>query len=475
MYDAYAFLARECEELRASIREIPVVPEGTAAEIRAALAERFDLAAPRPLADVARDVAALLRRWTLHTTHPRYFGLFNPDVHEASIVADALTALYNPQVGGWSHSPAANEMERLTLDYFLRLIGFDPARSYANYTSGGSEANHTAVLAALAARYPAFARRGVPAIGPIPGIYVSTESHHSFVKIARATGLGTDAVRVVPATARFEMDVPALARRLDEDAAHGMPALMIVATAGTTGCGAIDPIDEIAELCAARGIWLHVDAAWGGTGLILPELRDRFRGIERGDSVTWDAHKWLSVSMGAGMFFTRHPDAVREAFEVHTSYVPTPSEGTVDQYQATLQWSRRFIGLKVLMTLATLGEPGVRSVLAHQMAMGDLLRGRLREGGWVIVNDTPLPLVCFTHERIRSGEISTGEVVGRVLASRRAWISEVVLGERERTLRACITSHRTEPADLDVLLAELEGALHPAGAPGLAEGGAGPL
>jgi hypothetical protein len=93
----------------------------------------------------------------------------------------------------------------------------------------------------------------------------------------------------------------------------------------------------------------------------------------------------------------------------------------------------------------------------------------------VIVNDTPLPLVCFTHERIRSGEISTGEVVGRVLASRRAWISEVVLGERERTLRACITSHRTEPADLDVLLAELEGALHPAGAPGLAEGGAGPL
>jgi glutamate/tyrosine decarboxylase-like PLP-dependent enzyme len=466
MRDLFELLAADSEDFRARIRQLPVVPTGTPAEIREHLARHFgDFSESRPITDVSRDVADMLRRWTLHSTHPRYFGLFNPDIHPGSIAADALAAMYNPQVGGWTHAPAANEIERYTLDFLMRRFGFDPSRSYANYTSGGSEANHTAVLVALAARFPQYDEGGAAALGVRPGIYVSTESHHSFVKIARATGLGTSAVRVVPATDRFEMDVDALARRLDEDAAKGEPPLMVVATAGTTGCGAIDPIVRIADLCAKRGIWLHVDAAWGGGALLLPALRPHFDGIERADSVTWDAHKWLSVSMGAGMFFTRHFDAVRAAFEVHTSYVPPALDGTIDQYQTTMQWSRRFIGLKLFMTLAELGERGMQRHLAHQVAMGDALRTKLRDAGWVVVNDTPLPLVCFTHPRIRSGATTTTAITERVLARRQAWLSEVVLGERERTLRACITSYRVEPRDLDVLIDELgialeSGAVH---------------
>ena len=152
MDPCFDLLAHEWRDFRARVREIPVVPEGTPAELRAWLAERFDFAVPRPLPDVTRDVAEALRRWTLHATHPRYFGLFNPDVHEASVMADALAAIFNPQVGGWTHAPMANEMERRSLEWFMGTIGYDPATSYASYTSGGSEANHTAVLAALMRR-----------------------------------------------------------------------------------------------------------------------------------------------------------------------------------------------------------------------------------------------------------------------------------------------------------------------------------
>jgi aromatic-L-amino-acid decarboxylase len=160
------------------------------------------------------------------------------------------------------------------------------------------------------------------------------------------------------------------------------------------------------------------------------------------------------------MFFTRHPDAVQRSFGVHASYVPSPHEGTIDQYQMTMQWSRRFIGLKVLMTIASLGANGLRDSLRHQVRIGDELRRLLTKSGWILANQTPLPLVCFTHPRIRDGAITTKEIVGQVVGRRRAWISEVVLGRRESFLRACITHFGTEEKDLEILIAELNLAMH---------------
>jgi glutamate/tyrosine decarboxylase-like PLP-dependent enzyme len=182
-------------------------------------------------------------------------------------------------------------------------------------------------------------------------------------------------------------------------------------------------------------------------------------GIERADSVTWDAHKWLSVPMAAGMFFTRHPAVLRRALDVAATYVPPDAPGREDLYRGGLQWSRRFIGLKLFLTLATLGIDGVRAAVEHQADMGDLLRARLRERGWLVVNETPLPLACFTHPRLREGARTVEDVVRAVVARGRAWISDVVLDGDERVLRACITSFRTSPEDIEILLGELEAAL----------------
>lgn len=450
------------DEIRAFFptpRDVPVAREVAADDVRRHLAEKFDFRREVPLEELTAEVARMLRTWTVHVTHPRYFGLFNPSVRLASVVADALAALYNPQLASWSRAPGANEIERHTLELFLARIGFDPKTSAAHFTTGGAEANHTAVLAALASAFPGYLEGGLQSLAARPSFYLSEESHHSFHKIAKSTGLGLGAARTVPVGADLRIDLRALAARVASDRAAGFHPLLVVGTAGTTNAGVVDPLPELADFCRAERLWLHVDAAWGGAALLSPALRRELRGIERADSVTWDAHKWLSVSMGAGMFFCRHRDAVLAAFETATPYMPQRRDDALDPYSSTIQWTRRFIGLKVFMTLAELGEGGYARLIEHQAAMGDALRAALGAAGWRVVNRTALPVVCFTHARIESGERAAEDVAHAVRASGKAWISTTVLGTKQRVLRACITSFRTEAEDVRVLLAELDRAL----------------
>src|SRR6185312_295339 len=453
----WAQVGREIEEFLNGVGTLPVSSSASVDEVRRAIESRFDFGEPIPLPVLTSQVIDLLRRYATHVTHPRYFGLFNPSVSPAAIVADTLVALYNPQLAAWSHSPAANEIERLTLRYFARAIGFDPDASSANFTTGGLEANLSAVVIALSSRFPSYRQGGVAAIGSKPVVYVSSETHHSLTKVCRVVGLGDDALREVPTTAGFAMDPAALRKLIEADSKMGRHPFLLVGTAGTTGGGIVDPLSELADIAAKFDLWFHVDAAWGGAALLVPRLRPFLHGIERADSVTWDAHKWLSVPMGAGMFFCRHAGASRVAFDVATSYMPAASgEDTADPYRTTLQWSRRAIGLKLFMSLAERGGVGLREQVDHQARMGDLLRKKLASAGWIIVNETPLPLVCTTHDDIRAGRCRVEDIVSPVQARGRVWISDVVLGGREKAVRTCITSFRTQEEDLDILVSELE-------------------
>jgi glutamate/tyrosine decarboxylase-like PLP-dependent enzyme len=447
----------EIEKFPVEERSLPVLQPVTPAEVRSALESRYTFDAPVPLETLTEDVIQLLRNWTIHATHPRYFGLFNPSILPAGVVADALVALYNPQLAAWSHAPAANEIEQLTLRTFAGALGFDPRSTLANFTSGGAEANFSAVVTALVYRIPEMAEAGLVGAGIRPVIYLTSESHHSFVKIARMTGMGTDALREVAVAETFTMDVTALEQAVPSDLEAGRLPLIVVGTAGTTGAGLIYPLPKIAETASRLGLWFHVDAAWGGSAVLSPLLKPALAGIERADSVTWDAHKWLSVPMGAGMFFCRHPDAARRAFAISTSYMPKDSgEDALDPYAVSVQWSRRMIGLKVFMALAELGMDGYRGLIERQARMGDVLRRRLAETGWLIRNETPLPVVCFTHPDIQSGRVTTAGVLESIYTRGQVWISEVVLGGQAKVLRACITSYRTDEADIDCLIDELE-------------------
>jgi glutamate/tyrosine decarboxylase-like PLP-dependent enzyme len=450
-------LIHEIENFPRDVRNLPVSPQVSREEIRTELDQRYTFDTPVPLDTLTEDVMRVMRAWTVHVTHPRYFGLFNPSVRQAGVIADALAALYNPQLATWSHAPVANELEQLTLHRLAHALGINSGKLHANFTTGGAEANFSAVLGALTQRFPESGESGLFGLRSRPAIYLTSETHHSFVKLARMTGLGTDVLHEIPTDARYVMDIDALQSRLRADIQDGWTPLMIVGTAGTTGAGLVDPLAKLADVAWQHGAWFHVDAAWGGSAALSPRLHIALAGIERADSVTWDAHKWLSVPMGAGMFFCRHPEAIRRTFAITTSYMPdAPTDGAVDPYTMTAQWSRRAIGLKVFMALAELGIDGYGELIEHQAQMGDYLRTQLRLKGWEVVNETVLPVVCFTHPVIKQGKLTTSEILQTVYERDRVWISEVVLGKQERVLRACITSFHTNESDVDCLLEELE-------------------
>jgi glutamate/tyrosine decarboxylase-like PLP-dependent enzyme len=441
------------------VRALPVAPRLDPAGLRALLEP---LTFERPLSpEAALELAADgLRRHQVHTPHPRYFGLFNPAPATMGIAADALVAAFNPQIAAWSHSPFAAEVERHLVRAFGRRFGFqDPDGVFC---SGGAEANHTAVLAALTAAFPAFGGEGVRALDGAPVLYVSAEAHHSFLKAARLCGLGTSAVREVPVDAGLRMDVDALGAMVRDDRHIGRRPFLVVATAGTTSAGVVDPVAAIADAARDLGLWLHVDAAWGGAAILVPELARVLDGIGRADSITVDAHKWLSVPMGAGMVLTRDPAILERTFRVAAGYMPRDAEGLdiVDPYAHSMQWSRRLIGLKLFLPLAVAGWPGYAAAVSHMAAMGERLRERLHAAGWAAVNDTPLPVVCFVDERHPRGRTAPylQALSAAVLASGRAWISTVVLAGRTPALRACVTNYRTGEDDLAALVEALEAA-----------------
>ncbi|MGA2079307.1 MAG: aminotransferase class V-fold PLP-dependent enzyme [Holophaga sp.] len=449
--------AAQAEQFRSTLRDRPVLPVLDPATLRKDLEQRYDFTRPVAPERLLEDVGRLLAEGLVQVTHPRYFGLFNPSVRPVSVLGDALAALYNPQMAARSHAPAACELERRVLDTFTGLIGWRPEGTLATFTTGGAESNLSALECALARHFPGWDEQGLTALGLRPAVYLSQDAHHSFVKAARMAGLGAASVREVPVDPDRRLDLAALERMLDEDRAAGWHPCLLVATLGATGTGVLDPVAAMRPVADRHGLWLHADAAWGGGALLSPALRPHLEGIDLADSVTWDAHKWLSVPMGAGMYFCRHPEAARRAFALTAAYMPPPQgQEADDPYVTTIQWSRRHIGLKVFMGLAELGLDGYARLIEAQAALGDHLRARLQAAGWTLANRTPLPVVCF-H---RPGT-DPARVLARIYRDGKVWISSLALPGGPTVLRACITSYLTTEADVEALVAALESAREP--------------
>lgn len=433
------------------VRDLPVTPDTDPAPVRRHL-ERYDFGSALSPEAVLDDTAAMLRRWTVHTTHPGYFGLFNPNPAPLGVLGDLMTAAFNPQLAAWSHAPAAAEIDRHVVAYLGERLGLPGDPVAGHFTSGGAEANMTGVLLALTRMFPEVGEDGIAALPGRPVLYASSESHLAWLKIAHMCGLGRGAVRLVPVTPDLRMDLHALASLIAADRERGLLPFLVVGTAGTTSAGVIDPLPELADLAAAEGIRFHVDAAWAGAVALSDRLRPVLAGIERANSVTLDAHKWLSMPMGAGTFLTPDAEGLRETFRITTAYMPDGISGTDDPYASSAQWSRRAIGLKLFVTLATIGRKGYAETIERQTALGDLLRHRLTETGWRVLNDTPLPVVCFTDSHGDAAHLQT--IADRVLKSGRAWISPTTLAGTP-ALRACITNFATTEADVNSLVTAL--------------------
>lgn len=439
-----AGLAADFLDARRKARVSGASDDGLADRLRA-----YDFRDAKPVQTIAADMFDLLGTHAVRSDHPRYFGLFNPPSLPPAIIGDLIAATVNPQLAVHSHASAATDIERKLLQLFGTRIGWDGAEVGGAFTSGGSEANHTALLVALARKYPDWPTRGLQAVTTSPTIYVSAQAHLAWIKIARSAGLGSDAVRLVPTRDGMRLDGATLAQHIAADA--GRDPLLVVATAGTTAHGAIDDLPGIAAVARDGGAHFHVDAAWAG-GALLDEGRDLLCGIDAADSVTIDPHKWLCVPMGAGMYLSRGWAPLETAFAVSTGYMPSASREQRDPYIHSLQWSRRFIGLKLFMALANLGIDGYARMIRRQLALGRYLREGLQARAWRVLNDTTLPLACFAPDVAAARQdVVVRRIVDAVVASGEAWISAVEL-RGHLVIRACITSFETMQADVDALL-----------------------
>jgi len=412
--------------------------------------ESFDFVTPRPLTEVLDWSIGMLEHGLTHLTHPRYFGLFNPAPTFPSQCADRLVAAFNPQVASSGTSPAAVALEAYLIKHIAERAGF-PAGTGGHFTSGGSEANYTALLCALTHAHPGFALHGARVFAGQPVFYVSKECHRSWVKIAHQAGIGRSAARLVETDGLGRLSLNALTRSIAEDLAAGCVPFLIVASAGTTNAGMLDPLNGCADLATQHHLWYHVDAAWGGAMIACERLRGVLAGLERADSATIDAHKWFATTMGCGMFLVRAPATLTATFQVSASYMQS-HELSLDPYMNTVQWSRRFLGLRLFLSLATAGWAGHAAHIERAVAQTAWIRGELERRGWSIVNDSPFALLNVVPPAT-AGEPRA--VVARVLASGRAWVALARFEERD-VIRICVTHGEASDADLVILVETLD-------------------
>jgi aromatic-L-amino-acid decarboxylase len=443
------FLTEELSEAAARVTRGTVMPTFDLSTFRNELRE-FDFENPRPLDAILSWVISQMEHGLVHVTNPRYFGLFNPMPSFPARCADRIAAEFNPQLATSTTSPAAVEIESHVIRAVARRAGLSD-HSTGHFTTGGAEANYTALICALTQADPRFAAEGARAFKGSPVFYVSKESHLAWLKIAHQAGIGRDAARFVMTDGHGRMDAQALASAILADQAQGCVPIMIAATAGTTNAGMIDPLSACAEIARRLGIWYHVDAAWGGAAIASPQLRPLLLGIEEADSITIDGHKWLATTMGCGMFITQRTDALESAFHVASDFMPSNIPNR-DPYVTSIQWSRRFLGLRLFLSLATVGWEGYAAHVERSVTLAAMLKQRLLSLGWTIANDSSLAVLCLEPP----AAIGTARsIVSRILRAGHVWVSLATFEGRE-IIRACVTHGETSPTEITELVSALQ-------------------
>jgi glutamate/tyrosine decarboxylase-like PLP-dependent enzyme len=442
------WLTDELPRVLQRIQAGPVTPTIDMAAFRAEL-ETYDFGQPQSLEKLLHWTIERMEHGIVQMANPRYFGLFNPGPNFPAQCADRVASLFNPQLASSASSPVPVELERHVIRAIARraALGGDATGHFA---TGGSEANYTALLCALTGAHPGFAADGARAFAGPARFYTSRDCHIAWLKIAHQAGVGRAALRLVDTDGRGRMDPRALLRAITEDRANGAVPVMVVATAGTTAAGMIDPLHACADIAQQESLWYHVDAAWGGAALASDRLRKVLAGIERADSITIDAHKWMATTMGCAIFITRHGPLLSEAFHASTSFMPSSVSG-LDPYLNSVQWSRRFLGLRLFLALAAAGWEGLGAHVERSVEVVDRVKERLIGLGWTVANDSPLAVL----DAVPPAELGdVRDLVRRVVAEGRAWVAPTTFEGRD-VVRICATNGETTLEDVDALVAAL--------------------
>jgi glutamate/tyrosine decarboxylase-like PLP-dependent enzyme len=412
--------------------------------------------------ELLRSAAQLLLDHSLFNGHPRFFGYITSSPAPIGMLGELLAAAVNPNVGAWTLSPVATEIESQTVRWIAELIGYRPGCG-GLLVSGGNMANIVALLAARAAAAGWDVRAqglAAPAASRFT-VYCSAETHTWIQKAADISGLGTDAIRWIPVDAGARMDVEALQRTIDADTTHALTPLLVVGNAGSVSTGAIDPLRDLAAVCRRAGAWFHVDGAYGGFAAAVPGASPEFAALAEADSVAIDPHKWLYAPLEAGCVLVRSPELLRNAFSYHPPYYHFGVEAT-NFVDLGLQNSRGFRALKVWLALRHAGREGYVRMIGDDIRLSEHLFTVVSGHDEFEAVSQSLSIATFRYVpadlrgRVGSAPVEqyldtlNRQLLAELERGGDAFVSNAVVGGRF-VLRACIVNFNTASADVEAL------------------------
>lgn len=436
-----------------------VTPEATPAKLE----KLFD----EPLPEKGISLEEILARFrddiapnAMGVPSPRYFGQFNPTPLPVGVWADSLSAVLNQNAGAWRNGPSSAMIEARTIRWLCDLLNYGP-QSFGTLASGGSEANLLALKCARDSVATSIKDRGVRTAPGDLVIYASEQCHYSIDKSADILGLGREGVRKIPTDNRFHIIVDALREAIARDREAGLVPCCIVGVAGSTSTGVIDPLETLAAIARENGCWYHVDAAYGGALAFSAQHKDKLRGIELADSITFDPHKWMFVPFSCGATLVRDGGRVlRDSFDMTPEYLSEDRGGAdveFDFFRFGQMGTRRFNSLKLWMAIKFMGREGYAKTVERHIELTKYLAQQIDGlNGFKRVGEVETAVCCFRYlpDNLELGNESDRlqqrlqQIIER---SGEAWLTTTVL-HGHRAMRVNINSFLTEQHHIDDLV-----------------------
>ena len=418
------------------VERYPVVARVAPGDVRSALpphAPEHGESFESVFADFERILVPALTHWN----HPGFLAYFASSASPPGVLGEMLAGALNQQAMLWKTSPASTELEETTLGWLRQLVGLPEPFEGVIYDTASVSTLH-ALAAAREHAVPDVRARGLAGAGTPLRIYASEHAHSSVDKSVMTLGFGLDALRKIPADADFRMRPDALAAAIDEDLSRGVQPVAVIATVGTTSTTSVDPVAAIAAICAARGVWLHVDAAYAGVAAMVPELRPLYEGWEQADSVVLNPHKWLFTPMDISVLFCRQMNVLRSAFSLVPDFLKTAEgeAGVRNLMDTGIQLGRRFRSLKLWMVMRDFGAEGMRAVYREHLRLARLFASWVdADPRFERVAPVPFSVVCLrlrgtAGETPADVDVLNERLMERVNASGEIYLSHTRLDGR---------------------------------------------
>ncbi len=447
-YEMIDFIAKYFENLE----DFPVLSQNAPNDLKNAL----PLSTPKTgedFSDIFADVEKLILPAVTHWNHPNFHGLFSTSTSSVGIFAEMLSATFDMKAMLWRTSPASTELEEIVLDWLRQMMNLPESFRGVIYDTASISTLHAVAMARERLNLD-IRKRGMSGRTDLPllRIYCSEQTHSSIDKAVILLGLGTDSIVKIPVNEKFEMKPDELSAAILADIALGYLPFCVVATVGTTSTTSVDDVEAIAEICQTHSLWLHVDAAYAGSAMIVPELQHHFRGAEKADSIVTNPHKWLFTPFDLSVLYVRDLDLLKQTFSLVAEYLKV-TEVVNNQMDYGIQLGRRFRSLKLWFVLRYFGQEGLIARIREHCRLAKLLEKWVNESeDFEMMADVPFALVCFRaiSKDVENLDLLNETLMNNINASGKAYISPTKLNGKI-TLRVSIGSIHVEEKHIENL------------------------